>query len=123
MNRRNALRDIGRQGKPSFAGPVTETPDGRVRVRVFPATPLDRVTFPGTTAEVHMQPGVTPESLVAGQAAAYTDPAGHAGTALVLAAGNVASLGPRDVLSKLFVGGKSVVMKANPVNDYLGPLL
>ena len=45
----------------------------------------------------------------------------HAGTALVLAAGNVASLGPRDVLSKLFVEGKVVVMKANPVNDYLVP--
>ena len=41
--------------------------------------------------------------------------------ALVLAAGNVASLGPRDVLSKLFVEGKVVVMKANPVNDYLVP--
>ena len=39
----------------------------------------------------------------------------------MLAAGNVASLGPRDVLSKLFVQGKVVVMKANPVNDYLVP--
>ena len=68
-----------------------------------------------------MQPGVTRACLVAGQAAAYADPAAHAGTALVLAAGNVASLGPRDVLSKLFVEGKVVVMKANPVNDYLVP--
>ena len=91
---RDSLRDIARQGKPSFAGPVTEAPDGRLRVRVFPATPLDRITFPGTTAEVYMQPDVTRASLVAGQAAAYADPAGHAGTALVLAAGNVASLGP-----------------------------
>ena len=33
----------------------------------------------------------------------------------------MASLGPRDVLSKLFVEGKVVVMKANPVNDYLVP--
>ena len=47
--------------------------------------------------------------------------AGRAGTALVLAAGNVASLGPRDALSKLVVDGKTVVMKANPVNDYLVP--
>ncbi len=68
-----------------------------------------------------MQPGVTRDSLVAGQAPAYADPVAHAGTALVLAAGNVASLGPRDVLSKLFVEGKVVVMKANPVNDYLVP--
>jgi hypothetical protein len=68
-----------------------------------------------------MQPGVTRQSLVAGQAPAYAASAAPADTALVLAAGNVASLGPRDVLSKLFVEGKVVVMKANPVNDYLLP--
>ena len=68
-----------------------------------------------------MQPGVSRESLTFGQARAYADPTAHAGTALVLAAGNVAWLGPRDVVSKLFVEGKTVVMKANPVNDYLVP--
>ena len=118
---RDALRDIAKDGKPSFAGPVREAYDGRLRVQVFPESPFDRITFPQTTAEVWMQPGVSREALVAGQAPAYADPSAHTGTALVLAAGNVASLGPRDVLSKLFVGGKVVVMKANPVNDYLVP--
>jgi hypothetical protein len=118
---RDALRDIAKDGKPSFAGPVREASDGRLRVQVFPASAFDRITFPQTMAEIYMQPGVTRETLVSGQAAAYADPTGHAGTALVLAAGNVASLGPRDVLSKLFVEGKVVVMKANPVNDYLVP--
>lgn len=118
---RDALRDIAKEGKPSFSGPVREAPDGRLRVQVFPDGAFDRITFPQTTAEVWMQPGVTRESLTLDQAGAYADPAAHAGTALVLAAGNVASLGPRDVLSKLFVEGKVVVMKANPVNDYLVP--
>jgi hypothetical protein len=118
---RDSLRDIAKDGKPAFAGPVREAPGGRLRVQVFPAGAFDRITFPQTTAEIYMQPGVTKESLVAGQAAAYADPLAHAGTALVLAAGNVASLGPRDALSKLFVEGKVVVMKANPVNDYLVP--
>ena len=118
---RDALHDIAKDGKPSFAGPVREAYDGRLRVQVFPDSAFDRITFPQTTAEVWMQPGVSRESLVAGQAPAYADPTAHTGTALVLAAGNVASLGPRDVLSKLFVGGKVVVMKANPVNDYLVP--
>ena len=117
----DAFRDIAKDGKPAFAGPVREEADGRLRVRVFPSSAFDRITFPQTTAEIWMQPGVTRESLVSGQAAAYADPDAHAGTALVLAAGNVASLGPRDVLSKLFVEGKVVVMKANPVNDYLVP--
>jgi len=118
---RDSLRDIAKDGKPAFAGPVREAPDGRLRVRVFPASAFDRITFPQTTAEIFMQPGVTRDALVAEQAAAYADPLAHAGTALVLAAGNVAALGPRDVLSKLFVEGKVVVMKANPVNDYLVP--
>ena len=118
---RDALRDIAKDGKPSFAGPVREASDGRLRVQVFPASTFDRITFPQTMAEIYMQPGVTRDTLVSGQAAAYADPAAHAGTALVLAAGNVASLGPRDALSKLFVEGKVVVMKANPVNDYLVP--
>jgi len=118
---RDSLRDIAKDGRPAFAGPVREAPDGRLRVQVFPDGAFDRITFPQTTADVWMQPGVTRESLTQGQARAYADPIGHAGTALVLAAGNVASLGPRDVLSKLFVEGKVVVMKANPVNDYLVP--
>ncbi|HXY26732.1 MAG TPA: hypothetical protein VEH82_00455, partial [Acidimicrobiales bacterium] len=118
---RDALRDIAKDGKPSLAGPVRQAPDGRLRVRVFPDGAFDRITFAQTTAEVWMQPGVTRESLVSGQAPAYADPVAHLGTVLVLAAGNVASLGPRDVLSKLFVEGKVVVMKANPVNDYLVP--
>ena len=72
---RDALRDIAKDGKPAFAGPVREAADGRLRVQVFPAGAFDRITFPQTTAEIYMQPGVTRESLVAGQAAAYADPA------------------------------------------------
>ncbi len=118
---RDSLRAIAKNGKPEIPGPIRETADGRLSVGVLPANTFDKITFAQTTAEVIMQPGVTRASLVAGQAAAYSDPEGHAGTALVLAAGNVASLGPRDVLSKLFVEGQVVVMKANPVNDYLLP--
>jgi hypothetical protein len=118
---RDSLHQISQTGRPSFAGPVRRADDGRLRVRVFPATPFDRVLFPQTTAEVWMQPGVSRADLESGQAAAYADPEGHAGVALVLAAGNVASLGPRDALDQLFVKGKVVVMKANPVNDYLVP--
>jgi hypothetical protein len=118
---RDSLRQIAENGRPSFAGPVWTARDGRLRVRVFPDSAFDRVMFPGVTGEVWMQPGVTSADLESGQAAAYRDPAAWAGVALVLAAGNVASLGPRDVLSKLVVEGKVVVMKANPVNEYLVP--
>jgi hypothetical protein len=66
-----------------------------------------------------MEPGLDRRAIQAAQAPAYKDPESHKGLSLVLGAGNVAALGPRDVLSKLFVEGKVVVLKANPVNDYL----
>lgn len=47
----------------------------------------------------------------------------HSRLGMVLCAGNVASIGPTDILSKMFVENQVVVLKMNPVNDYLGPLL
>ena len=68
-----------------------------------------------------MEPGVTEADVQATQASTYHSPRESVGVSLVLGAGNVASLGPRDVLTKLFAEGKVVVLKANPVNDYLVP--
>jgi acyl-CoA reductase-like NAD-dependent aldehyde dehydrogenase len=116
-----SLRQIAETGRPQFPGPVTEAADGRLVVQVFPSDGFDKVLFAKTTGEVWIEPGVTRAELEAGQAEAYKDPGSHAGVSLVLGAGNVASLGPRDVLTKLFVEGKVVVLKANPVNDYLVP--
>jgi acyl-CoA reductase-like NAD-dependent aldehyde dehydrogenase len=118
---RNSILDIAKTGRPQFPGPVREAPDGRLVVGVFPADNFDKVLFAKTTGEVWIEPGVTRAQLEADQAPAYRDPQAWKGTSLVLGAGNVASLGPRDVLTKLFVEGKVVVLKANPVNDYLVP--
>jgi hypothetical protein len=124
---RDAISDIGQgggsapTGRPRYPGPVTTAPDGRVRVGVFPANVFDKLMYAKTTAEVWMQPGVSRADVDAGQAWAYRDPDAAKGLSLVLGAGNVASLGPRDVLYKLFVEGKVVVLKSNPVNDYLVP--
>ena len=49
-----------------------------------------------------------------------TDPAGA--IALVLGAGNIASIAPLDVLYKLYAEGRVCMLKMNPVNDYLGPI-
>ena len=91
--------------------------------QVFPFNGYDRLFFMGITGEVWMEPGVTRDGLAATQAVVYRDK-GHAGqVALVLGAGNVASIGPMDVLYKLFVEDQVVVLKMNPVNEYLGPLI
>lgn len=121
---RQALAEIADEGAPEIPGPVTTRPDGQVVAEVFPASLYDRLFYPGVTAEVWMQPGVTVDGLTATQAVAYRRAADDAGRAvLVLGAGNVSSIGPMDVLYKLFVDKSTVVLKAHPVNAYLGPLL
>ena len=118
---RRSMLDIANSGRPDYPGPVRHRPGGRISVQVMPTSGFDRVLYAGVRGEVWMEPGIGEAELRATQAAAYADPAGHAGVSLVLAAGNVASLGPRDVLTKLFGDGEVVVLKANPVNDYLVP--
>ncbi|HLK45026.1 MAG TPA: aldehyde dehydrogenase family protein [Acidimicrobiales bacterium] len=116
---RQSLHEIGRDGRPRIPGPVRHVPGGRLAMGVVPRSTWDRVLLPRQLGEVWAQPGLALDDVVSGQARAYQDPEGHRGVACVLGAGNVASLGPNDALSKLFVEGKVVVLKANPVNDYL----
>jgi hypothetical protein len=118
-----ALADIERYGQPRIPGPVRERPDGQVVAEVFPYSTYDAVFFTGLRAEVWMQPGVTKASLPATQAVAYKHKQHPGRVALVLGAGNVSSIGPLDALYKLFVEDHLVLLKANPVNAYLGPLI
>ena len=116
---RASMREIAARGRPRIPGPTRHAPGGRLAVGVVPRDAFDRVLLARQRGEVWMAPGLTLDDVTAGQAAAYRDPEANRGVALVLAAGNVASLGPNDALCKLFVAGKVVVLKANPVNDYL----
>lgn len=66
-----------------------------------------------------MQRGVTPANLSKNAATAYDiPPEKRVGkVALVLGAGNIAS--PLDAFQKLFLENQVVLLKMNPVNDYL----
>ena len=103
---------------------VRERADGQVAVEVFPLDAFDKLFYRGFHAEVWMQPEVTLENLSHHVGSAYGDasPRG-AKVALVLGAGNVASIAPLDVVHKLFFEGQVTVLKLNPVNDYLGPFI
>ncbi|MFZ1062384.1 MAG: aldehyde dehydrogenase family protein [Acidimicrobiales bacterium] len=118
---RQSMLDIASTGRPQYPGPVRHKPGDRIAIQVVPRTTFDKVLYAGITGEVWMEPGVDEAAVKATQAQAYQSPTSHAGVSLVLGAGNVGSLGPRDVLTKLFGEGKVVVLKANPVNDYLVP--
>ena len=84
---------------------------------------FDALTFTGFRADVRMQEGITLENLPDHMATCYKSaPSAPANVALVLGAGNVSSIPPTDAFSKLFQEGDLVLLKMNPVNDYLGPL-
>jgi acyl-CoA reductase-like NAD-dependent aldehyde dehydrogenase len=95
--------------------------DGQLVAEVFPQTLLDRLVYSGMRVEVWIEPGQP-----ASQGALYREKARGATrpgrVALVLGAGNVSSIAPLDAVSKLFVHDEVVVLKMNPVNDYLAPL-
>lgn len=120
---RQALVDIEADGHPKIPGPVTTKSDGQVAAQVFPQTIYDRLFFTGIRAEIWMEAGVTVENLAQTQAVSYHDKQRDGTVALVLGAGNVASIGPMDVFYKLFVEDQVVLFKTNPVNSYLGPLM
>jgi Aldehyde dehydrogenase family len=97
--------------------------NGQVAVDVFPSTLDDRLLYSGVHAEVWMQPEVTLDTLEATVASFYgvEDPSGS--VSVVLAAGNIASIAPLDVLHAMFNDGEVAILKMNPVNDYLGAVL
>tara|TARA_R110002033_G_scaffold25018_12_gene58248 strand:- start:1127 stop:2857 length:1731 start_codon:yes stop_codon:yes gene_type:complete len=101
--------------------PVRQTANGQLSVRVVPHSIWDRLLLSGVTADVWMQPDVTAQSLPQHTAQAYDTPTTQrqGKLALVLGAGNIASIAPLDAFQKLFAEHRVVVLKMNPVNDYL----
>jgi hypothetical protein len=104
-------------------GPVTTRRNGQIVAQVFPQSWFDRLMLPGTTAEVWMQPGFTFDEIRSSQARFYQNRESSGTLVLVLGAGNASMLVPTDFLYKLFVEGQVVILKPNPVNAYLGPVL
>ncbi len=101
---------------------VRTRPDGQVIVRVHPADIFDTLLLNGCESEVWMAEGVTAGNLRENMAGHYRGPRPAGKVSVVLGAGNIASIAPLDVLYKLIAEGQVVVLKMNPVNDYLGPI-
>jgi aldehyde dehydrogenase (NAD(P)+) len=117
-----SLAMLARNGN-TPVGPTGEAPDGRLTARVFPPNLLDAALFLGVRGEVHFREGVGEERLHARRAAFHRAPDHGGKLCLVLGAGNVNSIPPTDVATKLFNEGKVCLLKMNPVNAYLGPIL
>ncbi|CAM2069910.1 Aldehyde dehydrogenase family protein [Sulfidibacter corallicola] len=118
---RQTLDTLRRKGDPELPGPVRTRASGIVSARVFPTDLYDQLFFMGTTAEIWMEPEVSQDRLKETMCAYYRKPPESGRICLVLGAGNVASIGPMDVIYKMFVERKVALLKMHPVNEYLGP--
>lgn len=120
---RVTLAAVQRGEDPLRGFDVTERADEQAVVHVFPHGVKEALLLHGTTAQVWMQPGLRAAGVSDHAAAAYRDPHPAGAVALVLGAGNISSIAPLDALYKLYADGQVVLVKLNPVNDYLGPML
>lgn len=118
-----ALRSLLRHGHTGVTAKHGYTrPNGQVAVKVFPNSLIDKLSFAGFSAEVWLQPEASGSDWAQRTGSFYREGGADEGAvALVLGAGNVASIGLLDALHKLFVEGRVCFLKFNPVNDYLEP--
>jgi hypothetical protein len=115
-----ALTQIERYGLPRLPAAPRKGDDGRLRVPLFPARGLyDSLMFPGYKAQAWMLPDVALADLAHRQAEGIQRCFASEAATLVLGAGNVSSIPPVDALTKLFQENRVVLLKLNPVNDYL----
>ncbi len=116
------LTAIRKKGNTAI-GRTGRTIDGNLAVRVFPANAVEALLFKGTTVDVHMQKGVTPEQLDESRAEFYKHPDHSGRVVAILGAGNLAMIPVMDVITKMFNEGKVCILKMNPVNAYIGPII
>ena len=97
---------------------------GQVRVPIFPTSELyDTLIFRPLSGETWLEPDVSPDAIFGDTPARLsrqTRPTAQ--IALVLGAGNVSAIPATDALTKILHDDCVVLLKMNPVNDYLGPL-
>lgn len=97
-----------------------QLPDGTLAVQVVPVRGLfDAMVFAGFKATAVVADATLEDLKRLGQSLKNPEPAK---TVLVLGAGNVSSIPATDAISKIFQEGNVVLLKMNPVNEYLGPI-
>ena len=118
------LQSLASDGGVRLPAAPREGPSGQLLIPVLPCVGLfDSILFRGFTAHTWMQRHVIPSNLREHTARYYRAQGPRpAGVSLVLGAGNVASIAATDALSRLFHDGRVVLLKMNPVNDYLGEI-
>ena len=115
------IRDIEQYGSPRLPGKSRVNSLEQACVPILPVRRIyDQIIFKGLNAEVWLQPdghGQPQFSEMGGDSSK-----GKMGVAGVLGAGNVSVIPATDMLYEVFHNGNAVLLKLNPVNEYLEPI-
>lgn len=118
-----SLDAIAASGRPPLGTGTATDDDDRLKVQLFPASTMDKVMFGGFTGYALMEAGIDRDSAHRRQASFYRQRDPEGGVSLILGAGNVSSIPPLDVLTKMFNEGYVCLLKMNPVNEWVGQYL
>ncbi len=115
------LRDVHQTGSPRLPAAPRRNSLGRLCVPIMPVNHLyDQVIFRGLRCEVWLRDLESGQSLFC---PSLQNPGHHLPRiAGVLGAGNVSAIPATDALHKIFFEHQAVLLKLNPVNDYLEPI-
>ena len=117
------LRDLQTDSVPRLPG-IPRSIQGQIRVATFPTRELyDALVFRPMRAETWLQPQVSPEAIFGDNPAKLARRISVSPRiALVLGAGNVSAIPATDALTRILQSDCAVLLKMNPINEYLGPL-
>ncbi len=115
-NLRQLVRALEHKGAPP-ASRLRKHASGAIIADVLATGARESVLFAGHRAEVWIEPGKPPS-----QGKIYRDEPGPGRVCVILGAGNVSSIPLMDALYKLFAENEVVLVKVNPVNEYIGPI-
>jgi len=116
-----ALRAILKQGRPVLPGKPVRLPNGQLSIPVFPTSGLfDSLTFMGIRGSIRLQRDS--DSDIHGELLNTVANESLKTVTAVLGAGNVSSIPATDSLNRIMFEGSKVLLKLNPVNEYLGSI-
>ena len=117
----NSLGSIEKFQHPTVPGRVRNV-NGKLRVPVFPTKILfDSLLFGPLKAEVRLTTN-DPQKIFNSDVDNVESTSASAAVALVLGAGNVSAIPATDALTKILQENRAVLVKMNPVNEYLGSI-
>ena len=91
------------------------------RIQVFPNKNIEKLLFPFVTADVHFNKNMSSQDIL--NSRGFGNRLGFKkGITLILGAGNVSSIPLLDTIYDMVVNRHCILLKLNPVNEYLKPV-